>query len=176
MFEDDIKPQKPLVGYLCKDCDFNCSNKKDFNRHLLTAKHQNRTSEDIKTPKKPQKPQKNSEQHICDCGKEYKYYRGLWQHKKTCTFNKLTNNSLDIPPPPENKVVQEGMNESIVIKCFQTMMEAQAAQAQAQSEQTRLLIEAISLNGMQCITNNTTNNNNNQFNLNVFLNEDCKDA
>jgi len=65
------------------------------------------------------------------------------------------------------------------------MMEAQTAQSQAaqaaqaaQAEQTRLLIEAISLNGMQCITtnNNTTNNNNNQFNLNVFLNEDCKDA
>ena len=64
------------------------------------------------------------------------------------------------------------------------MMEAQTAQvaqvvqtqAQAQAEQTRLLIEAISLNGMQCITNNTTNNTNNQFNLNVFLNEDCKDA
>ena len=51
---------------------------------------------------------------------------------------------------------------------------AQAAQAAATAEQTRLLIEAISLNGMQCITNNNTTNN--QFNLNVFLNEDCKDA
>ena len=52
--------------------------------------------------------------------------------------------------------------------------QAQAAQAAATAEQTRLLIEAISLNGMQCITNNNTTNN--QFNLNVFLNEDCKDA
>jgi hypothetical protein len=86
------------------------------------------------------------------------------------------------------------------MKCFQTMMETQsntmqmqmsaqmsaqtaaieqAAQIQATrddaaAEQTRLLIEAISLKGPQCITNNTTNNN--QFNLNVFLNEDCKDA
>ena len=112
----------------------------------------------------------------------------MFNHKKTCTKNaknaKNAENaeSLDTPPPPENKVVQEGMNESIVIKCFQTMMEAQAAEAQAmqaaQAEQTRLLIEAISLNGMQCITNNNTTNNtnNNQFNLNVFLNEDCKDA
>jgi len=178
MFEDDKKPQKTPVGYLCKDCDFKCSNKKDFNRHLLTAKHQNRTSEDIKNPKKPQKTPKNTETHVCECGKEYKYYRGLWQHKKTCTFKNLTNDSLNASPPPENKVVQEGMNESIMIKCFQTMMEAQAAeaqtQAQAQAEQTRLLIEAISLNGMQCITNNNTTNN--QFNLNVFLNEDCKDA
>ena len=86
----------------------------------------------------------------------------------------------------------------MVIKCFQAMMAAQteaataaqtaaavrdemrdAAQTvrdEAQAEQTRLLIEAISLKGPQCITNNNTTNNNNQFNLNVFLNEDCKDA
>ena len=53
-----------------------------------------------------------------------------------------------------------------------------AARDAAQAEQTRLLIEAISLKGPQCITNhnNNTTNNNTQFNLNVFLNEDCKDA
>ena len=50
-----------------------------------------------------------------------------------------------------------------------------AARDEAAAEQTRLLVEAISLNGPQCITNNNTTNNN-QFNLNVFLNEDCKDA
>jgi len=73
------------------------------------------------------------------------------------------------------------------MKCFQMMqenqaaqMEAQAAQFEAAQEQTRQLVEAISLKETQIITNNnnTTNNtnNNNQFNLNVFLNEDCKDA
>jgi hypothetical protein len=50
------------------------------------------------------------------------------------------------------------------------------AHAEAVAEQTRLLVEAISLNGPQCITNNNNTTNNNQFNLNVFLNEDCKDA
>jgi hypothetical protein len=59
-------------------------------------------------------------------------------------------------------------------------LEAQAAReearAAAHAEQTRLLIETISLNGPQCITNNNTTNNNTQFNLTVFLNEDCKDA
>jgi hypothetical protein len=50
--------------------------------------------------------------------------------------------------------------------------EAHAAHA---AEQTRLFVDAISLKGPQCITNNN-NTTNNQFNLNVFLNEDCKDA
>ena len=87
----------------------------------------------------------------------------------------------------ENKVVGETSTEEMVMKCFQMMqenqaaqMEAQAAQFEAAQEQTRQLVEAISLKETQIITNNnnTTNNtnNNNQFNLNVFLNEDCKDA
>jgi hypothetical protein len=64
------------------------------------------------------------------------------------------------------------------MQCVKTMMATQAeAHAAAAAEQTRLFIEAISLNGgPQCITNNNTTNNNTQFNLNVFLNEDCKDA
>ena len=177
------KTPKNAKKYICETCDFKCNKQSDYNRHLLTAKHKNTT--------KYNKIQQNttidqqSETCVCECGKAYKHRASLFNHKKTCTKNaKNAENaeSLDTPPPPENKVVQEGMNESIVIKCFQTMMEAQAAEAQAmqaaQAEQTRLLIEAISLNGMQCITNNNTTNNtnNNQFNLNVFLNEDCKDA
>ena len=53
---------------------------------------------------------------------------------------------------------------------------AQAVRDEAAAEQMRLLIEVISLKGPQCITNNNNNTTNNQFNLNVFLNEDCKDA
>ena len=120
---------------------------------------------------------------------EYKHRQSLNKHKKNC--NKLVENA-NIPPPPENRIVHEPISESMVIKCFQMMLETQAerdeardkvlaehvadqtaAHAAAAAEQTRLLIEAISLKGPQCITNNTTNN---QFNLNVFLNEDCKDA
>ena len=75
-------------------------------------------------------------------------------------------------PPPEN-IVHESISEPTFMKCFQIMEENNAAHA----EQMRLLIEAISLKGPQCITNNNNNTtNNNQFNLNVFLNEDCKDA
>tara|TARA_B110000285_G_scaffold156286_1_gene174404 strand:- start:91 stop:897 length:807 start_codon:yes stop_codon:yes gene_type:complete len=52
--------------------------------------------------------------------------------------------------------------------------EQMAVHAAAAAEQTRLLVESISLIGPRSITNNNTTNN--QFNLNVFLNEDCKDA
>jgi len=194
-------PKTPLIN-ICETCDFKCSNKKDYNRHLLTAKHKRITNDydnDYKIPPS----------HACECGKEYKHRQGLYAHKQKCTIKTPETPENPISsPPPENRIVYEHVTESMVIKCFQTMMAAQAAQMvrdeaqtaqtaaavvrdemrdaaqtmrdaaqtvrdEAQAEQTRLLIEAISLKGPQCITNNTTNN---QFNLNVFLNEDCKDA
>jgi len=139
-----------------------------------------------------------------------------WTYKKRQKTPKNAENAENIISinPPENKVVHASISESMVIQCFQAMMEAHAtrdeahmaaqdaqtvataeqtrllfeahetryeaqtaaqeAHAAAAAEQTRLLIEAISLSGPRSITNNTTNNN--QFNLNVFLNEDCKDA
>ena len=63
---------------------------------------------------------------------------------------------------------RDNMRDAVQIK-------RDAVRDAAAAEQMRLLIEAISLKGTQCITNNNTTNNT-QFNLNVFLNEDCKNA
>jgi len=47
MFEDTKKCQKMPSEYICKECDFKCSNLSKYNKHLLTAKHQNRIFEDL---------------------------------------------------------------------------------------------------------------------------------
>ena len=49
-----ILPQKN-PKYFCEKCQFGSDNKKDFNRHILTAKHQNETNETNFTPKKTPK-------------------------------------------------------------------------------------------------------------------------
>jgi hypothetical protein len=167
-----IKTPENAEKYMCESCDFKCNKQSEYNRHILTAKHKRMTNDYDNN-------YKNAASYTCECGKEYKHRQGLYAHKKKCA--KKTPENADIsPPPPENRIVHEHISESMVIKCFQTMMAAQAmrddaqtVRDEAQAEQTRLLIEAISLKGPQCITNNTTNN---QFNLNVFLNEDCKNA
>ena len=179
------KPQKTPLEYKCEICDFNCSNKKDYNRHLLTTKHTN-TTNTTNTTKIQQ-----TKVYLCECGRAYTHRASLFNHKKMCNKNPVPPNSS---PPPEN-IVHESISDSTLMKCFQTMMEMQmsaqaavqtaaieqAAQIQAKrdeaaAEQTKLLIEAITLNGSQTIMNNRNNTTNNQFNLNVFLNEDCKDA
>ena len=155
-----IKTPKNAKKYTCEKCDFNCSKQSDYNRHLLTAKHKMITN-DVKNN------YKNATPYTCECGKEYTYRQGLYAHKKRCeqkTPNPAKSN--DCSSTPENRIVHEPISESMVIKCFQTMMEtqaqaaqvaqvAQAAQADAHAaaaaEQTRLLIEAISLKGPQCL-------------------------
>ena len=61
MTNDDIKNPKKPQKYLCQKCDFNTSNKKDYNRHISTPKHQNddkMMTNDAKKPKKTQKTPK----------------------------------------------------------------------------------------------------------------------
>ena len=120
------------------------------------------------------KNEKNETAYMCVCGKSYKHRQGLYAHKKKCVSKNEENEenaenaeneeNADSPPPPEN-IVHESISEATLIDCFQMM-----------AEQNRILIEAISLNEPRSITNNNNTTNNNQFNLNVFLNEDCKDA
>ena len=189
------KTPKNAKKYICEKCDFACSKKSDFNRHLMTAKHKMMTNSD----KISYKNAENAAAYICDCGKSYKYRQGLSLHKKKCI--QKTPENEEKTQDPEN-IVHESITDTTLLKCFQTMMETQsnamqmqltqsAAQAaaieqaaviqakrdEAAAEQTKLLIEAITLNGPKTIMNNSNNNTtNNQFNLNVFLNEDCKDA
>ena len=179
------KMPKNAEKYVCEKCDFKCSKRSNYNSHLLTTKHK-QAYNGLQTAysKMPSCETIDEKLYDCACGMVYNHRQSLYRHQKKC--QKMPKN-VDTLPPPENRIVHEPISESMVIKCFQTMMETQAAQvaqadahaaqadahAAAAAEQTRLLIEAISLKGPQCITNNTTNN---QFNLNVFLNEDCKDA
>ena len=166
---------KNAEKYVCDICDFKCSKLSNYNKHLSTAKHKLMTIDD----KISDKNAKNATPYICVCGKSYKHRQGLSLHKKSCLYKTSENaeNSRfaifdDCLSPPENKVISENQTEAMIMKCFQMMQETQTAA----QEQTRQLIETISLKESQIINNTTNNNTNNQFNLNVFLNEDCKDA
>ena len=149
--------------------------------------------------KAAQKADKTTLPYICKCGKTYASRSALWYHKKRCVDNIDSSEKVNRVLPVSHNFISEP-DDTTMSDTIQAMvnakveeqiakmgdpsitklLEAQAAQAEAHAaaaaEQTRLLIEAISLKGPQCITNNNNTTNNNQFNLNVFLNEDCKDA
>ena len=102
--------------------------------------------------------------YMCECGKNYKYSRGLWEHKKKCANN---NNIIVVPENPEEKpsIVDIISQNKEIIDLLVLQNEELKRQNKEQSETIKELIPKIG--------NNTTNNN---FNLQIFLNEDCKDA
>ena len=80
------KSSKSLLKYKCIRCDYYTSNIKDYNKHLTTRKHSNRTSLNDIEPKNPKNPHP---EFICECGKEYSARNSLWYHKKKCYMNQV---------------------------------------------------------------------------------------
>ena len=148
------KSPKNQTKFLCIKCDYRCSNKKDYNKHLTTAKHKKRSNDDAKIPKNPQT-------YSCECGKIYKYRQGLYSHKKKCVF--LKNEVIPIEDSDKRTVLN-------ILTQNRELMEMLQEQSKTVNKLTKTVNEMMPKIG----NNNTTNNN--KFNLNVFLNEDCKDA
>jgi len=151
---DNLTQKKPNT-FTCKFCDFNTFNKKDFNRHLQTIKHLSNS----KQYNSMQKPKKNP--HSCSCGKVYKDNSGLWRHKKKC----LHDDKIEITIQDEN---QKGKETDALI---QYLMKENNEFKQLILDQNKQMIEMAKNAGYN--NNNTTNNS---FNLNLFLNETCKNA
>lgn len=66
--------------YTCEKCNFKCSKKFSWNRHLSTSKHLNETtSHELETNKIVNKS------YTCQCGKQFSYRQSLSIHKKKCS-------------------------------------------------------------------------------------------
>lgn len=150
---NDKNMPKNAEKFYCQCCDFKCSKKSNYDAHLFTLKH--KKNDKIMT-NDDKNAQKTAEKFVCDCGKEYKHRQGLWSHKKKC------ENAGE--EQPSNIIIVELLKQN---KEFKDLIIEQNKQIMELAKEKNTVI------------NNTTNNsntNNNQFNLQFFLNEQCKDA
>jgi len=160
-------PQK-IPNFTCELCEIITSNKKDYAKHLLTRKHQKRT----KSTDFQQKSTLFSPTYKCDhCDKDYSCRSGLWRHKKVCnvddfhynqiiSINDTTDNVVVTTQPSDIKVLT-----NLVIEVVKNNQELQ-----------KQMVEMCKNVQSNINMNNCNNNSNNTFNLQVFLNEECKDA
>jgi hypothetical protein len=162
--------------YYCKLCDYKCLRKQHFIQHCNTMKH---LSNQVA----------GSEQHKkvnleCKCGKIYKNRTGLWRHKKTCKEEQVT---LDIVEKEKNditaldiKLILELLKQNNEFKELLLTQSSQNGQIIEQvSEQNKSMMEIVkSCNTTNNIVNGNVNNNtqNTQFNIQMYLNETCKNA
>jgi len=137
--------------YECKSCNYNTGRKNDYNKHLLTRKHIMLSNADNNADIK--KEIMNA--YLCNCGNSYRHRQSFYRHKKNCKKVAVNNELYTTNDKTTNK-------DQLILDLL------------AQNKELiTMLNETIPKIGNT--TNNTTNNNN-HFNLQVFLNEDCKDA
>ncbi len=174
-----FSPNEITPKFECKTCSIVCSKQSDWKRHISTSKHKNSvniqngeknaptncdTCMKVFSSKYELKKHLNTKSHIdrvnnivksyeCDkCSKVYSSYTGLWQHKRKCNLH------TTVP--------------DILAEVLKSNNELQKQNQELQKQMLDLCKNGIHNN----TTINQTNNNNQRFNINVFLNEKCKDA
>ena len=148
---------KQVPMYYCEPCDFTSSKKSNYEVHITTAKHKKITNDDSN---------QSIKSHICQCGKEFKYRQGLSRHRKNCTHHS-TQESTDT-----DKDDKYDMLSSTIMMLVNENREFK----QLLVEQNAKMMEMAGNMGGHNHHNTTNTNSHNKFNLNVFLNEQCKDA
>ncbi len=147
--ETNLSPKIAQL-YSCNICNYNTCNKYDYTKHIYTNKHkcnENVTTETNLSPKVAKK-------FTCICGYTFTNRTSLWRHKKQC--DELDENDL---------------SEIDKDKIIMTLIKQNTELIQCQKD----MFSKLNNNGnTNC--NNTHNSHNKTFNLQVFLNETCKDA
>ena len=140
--------------YHCKKCDYTTCKTSDWKRHLKTKKHNATEMLHNATylgPKAAEKaPEEDCNAYCCDCGKTYKHHSSYYRHKSKCTWT----------PPEEEKVVEKSEISSDQMTLLISTM--------------KTLVEKGTHNTN--IGGNNSNSFNNNFNINLFLNDQCANA
>jgi hypothetical protein len=156
----------------CEICNYNTSRKSQFDRHLMTAKHKNNEKYNH-FELKSSDFSNNVCNFVCECGKMYPYRSSLYNHKKKCIFikNSEANNKSDLILPVTIKDTNNNEDlKSLVCKLINENNEIKNNIMKENSELRAQVNELIPKVG------NNTINNNQKLNINIFLNEQCKDA
>jgi hypothetical protein len=196
MFSNGL--EKCSLHYSCEICQYITNKKSNYDKHILTAKHSKAMVSNQKVAKsssicistiyetnndnkqkfqkhnlKPEineamvsnglgkSSQKSSHlKYNCNkCGKKYKDNTGLWRHKKVC---KIIEN--EIKHDAEQNITEGSTDKELMMLLIK------------ENSEFKTMMMKVLENGIYNNSNNTNNSNNKTFNLQVFLNETCKDA
>ena len=137
-----------IPKFFCEFCDYKTSKKSSYDSHISSLKHQKSILGDKNSCEQKKILPTGLMVSCPTCSKQYYSRNGLWKHRKQCVATE----------PP---VVDTEINKNIIDMLLK------------QNSELMDLIKKGTMN----ISNNTINHSNNKtFNLNVFLNETCKDA
>ncbi len=196
--EKKNKTGKTKVKYSCESCHYITSNKTDYFRHLKTKKHLKQISRKQKTTisfLKTEKTKKNAKTifETCQRGKTFKTRGSQWKHQKKCNIeikdikknvSKIVSNvsknvsNVSAPSKTEPKLsVDEELKHlqlqkaKLEVAKLQKEIENLDKPQTSTNSLTNELVETIGK-----IAGNNNCNNTNNISINMYLNEQCKNA
>jgi hypothetical protein len=173
----NIFPAIPAPKFYCDVCDYGTCRKSNYDEHILTSKHKKRSNGNHCQSISSKKQQ--SIKYACQfCGKEYNDNSGLWKHKKKCGIENIASNENSENDENEVKLESTNSNNSLEItpELIFSLIKQNNEFQQTIIEQNKAIVELCKNSQTNNIFNTNTNSNNKTFNLQVFLNETCKDA
>jgi len=154
MYSENSENDKQV--FVCNLCDYKCFMKQHIKQHILSKRHKTNEGNlgNING--------NDTINFLCKCGKKFKTNSGLWKHNQKCYLeNEKNNKEIEISKQDNNPTLSD---KELILTLL---------------KQNAELLEIVK-NGTHITSNTNCNNNNNSnnktFNLQVFLNETCKDA
>ena len=170
---------KNKVSYSCEICHYISSNRTDYERHLITRKHQENATYHTKTLHGI-----SSDPYTCtSCKKVFKHRTSIYKHKARCPGPQEVIKSPTASTATTTTVATEQYLCEVITK-NQELTAAMIMLIQQNTELQSKMMEICKNGGIGGISNShntntnslNTTNNNQQYSLNFFLNEKCKDA
>ena len=162
--------QKRLVNYQCESCDYTTCDFSNWKRHIKTKKHkkQQMTTNGLQNDNKTT-TRTTDKRHKCECGKSYVNRQNLHRHKKKCSYNNEEEEKCSTLS--KTNTIGGIDKDDLILKLIAQQGE---------------LINAIKNGGLGAgqtvgqegmgINGNHNNQVQNNFNIQLYLNEDCKNA
>jgi hypothetical protein len=194
-----INYHSKTAKFSCKSCDFYTSKSCNYIEHLKTKKHKitiitnpvnggNLTNQ--APPEASQVPESRKIYPCKNCNRPYFSKKGLWQHSKKCHVSSCSQNTTSLNNLHTSDKTPVEIMTSVMLEMFKTNHEQMMQMIgevlttvkpninntivpESSGNPNSLTNNNVSVNGSMT---NTNNSNNKTFNINMFLNEQCKDA
>ena len=156
---DNIKLSKTNFKFECECCDFKSSKNSDYTRHLTTPKHIKATNANNIT----------HEYSCLICNHNFKHASSLSRHKKKCVSLNITKPHV-LYNKEEPNLMEELLKDN---KDFKNVI---LELVKSNTDLQKQMLEVCRNSNSNSNINSNNHSHNKTFNMQFFLNEQCKDA
>jgi hypothetical protein len=166
--------------YYCEKCNYSCNKTSNWNKHIATKKHNSENTEASFIC--------NMCKYKCNSSYDMDRHKQSNKHKNQYNTTESINKGTDDNDTGLMDIIKQLLTQNNELKNFiveqaqehkketTDILNRVIDQANENKKDTLDIVNKVIENVKPTTITNTTNSNNKAFNINVFLNETCKDA